>query len=176
MGDVQKVAEEGLRLDTSKDAGDFDGKPADKDKALADQAKGKSESTQPKGNQVQTMEEKGDYVLASRKTLEAIAIVRRLATENPEAVKGLVFDDTQQIGGKPQAVKDGEAGKDEAAEQAGDARKPEAFTPEAPKAEVPKPEEEKSMVAQVVASVLKIMASRGRAIRPRLPRKLRIRI
>ena len=79
--EMNKVAASGLKMDTDVEKPDYDGTPADKDKALADQATGKSSSTPEKGNHIQTMEEKGDYVLASKRNLEAVALVRRLAKE-----------------------------------------------------------------------------------------------
>lgn len=140
-----KVAANGLKLDTMQEPSDKNGTPADKDKALADQAKGKSESTDAKGNAVQTMDEKGDYVLANKKNLEAIAIVRRLAKDNPEAVKDLVFDDSAaEVGGTPAAVKAGEEGQDAARADAATERKPEGVPPVA---------DEKGLIDKVVAAV-----------------------
>jgi len=154
--EMDKVAASGLKMDTDVEKPDYDGTPADKDKALADQAKGKSSSTPEKGNNIQTMEEKGDYVLASKRNLEAVALVRRLAKDNPDAIKNLVFDE-QSIGGKPAAVKEGEDGQDEAKTDAATERKPAAAGPDPEAA----PVADKGVVASVVASVLKALGIAG---------------
>lgn len=148
-----KAAADGLKLETKEEKGDYEGKPADKDKALFDQSKGKSESTLSKGNATATMEEKGDYVLASKNAIAAIALVRRLAKDNPEAVKGLVFDE-QEIGGKPDAVKQGEEGQADAMEDSADKRKP------APVVE----DKEKGLVASIVAAIKEAFSGKKEAI------------
>jgi len=142
-----KVAADGLKLDTMKEPGDNPGTPADKDKALHDQAKGKSESTDAKGNAVQTVDEKGDYVLANKRNLEAIAIVRKMAKDNPEAVKDLVFDDKADVGGVPPAVKAGEEDRDSAKEDAATERKPEGVVED----------KDKGLIDKVVAAVKSLL-------------------
>jgi hypothetical protein len=101
----QEKTAEGLKLDTQQEKGDYPGTPSDKDKALYDQSKGKSETTKPGGDKMETMEEKKDYTLASKQVIEAIALVKKLAADNPE-VKDLIFDQ-KEIGGVPKAVQDG---------------------------------------------------------------------
>lgn len=92
--EVEKKAEESKlqkedkvsRVDP-KDAGSAE----EKDKALHDESKGKAPEEGTGGMQTETVDDKGNYALASMKSLEAIAEVKKLAKSNPEAVKELIF-------------------------------------------------------------------------------------
>lgn len=76
----------------------------------ASEAKGKSEGKDDdsKGSLLSTMEGKGDYALAMKENLEAIAKVKALAKTNPKEVQALLFELAEKEGvcpgcGKPYA-------------------------------------------------------------------------
>jgi hypothetical protein len=140
----KKTAEE-LRMDTTQEKGDYKGTPADKDQALHDQAKGKSEKTKPAGEKMDTQEEKGDYTLASKQVIEAIALVKKLAVDNPD-IKDLIFDQ-KEIGGVPKAVEDGK--KEQHQDKVDDANvRKEGDAAPGPVEEAPLSPEEKEMEKQ----------------------------
>jgi hypothetical protein len=88
----------GSELITGKDAGDF-GSAEEKDKDLAEQAKGKSDGADDdkKGSQLMTSEGKGDLPhTGAKKVLEALTIVKKLAKEDPEAVRTFLAADEEK--------------------------------------------------------------------------------
>ena len=139
---TEKTAKDGLKLETQQEKGDYAGTPADKDKALHDQSKGKSDTTPTKGDKMETMEEKKDYALASKKIIEAISVVRQLLADNPEA-KDLIFDQ-KEIGGVPKAVQDGKKEQQDAKVNDANVRK-EGEATEAPVEKAPESPEAKEV-------------------------------
>lgn len=158
------VAVDGLKNDTSKETGDLNGTPPDKDKALADQAKQNSDKTKDGGFKNDTMVETGDYLLASRHLLEAFATVKTLAKTNPEAYRVLMATDpTVDLGGKPESVSNGEKKEAPAQKSKAEERKPESQPPipGEKKSDVPK---EKGAVAKLFDSLSSTLASIKQAI------------
>jgi len=152
----KKTAADGLKLDTGKEAGDFPGTPADKDKALADQAKGAAPAAPKGGLKLDTSDEKGQYLLASKHILEAVATIKTLAKENPDAFKILMATDpAADLGGEPKAVADGKKIEEPKKEDNADDRKP---VPAAPaKKEAPVKEEPKTMAAKLFGPIIALM-------------------
>ena len=166
LGNVKKAEE--LRLDTKQEKPDY-GSGSEKDNALADQAKGSSGTTPEHGNRNDTMDEKGDYALGGQQALAALAIVKRMAAEDPETVKSLIFEDPS-MGGKPAAVKDGEKDQDTPkaiptdAPKAAPTQAPEVAPAVAPKAEAPEKKEEKKEAPKAASLLHQAMELLKKAI------------
>jgi len=77
----------GNPTDTEQDRGDY-GKASEKDKALFDQSKQKSQKEDEKrGNEVETMIDRGDYTLAA---LAAVQVLRKAGKADPKLIASLL--------------------------------------------------------------------------------------